>query len=439
MEPVRDCRRSVCECNAFAGEKGTEADPNLSAAPACGERVVEAAAALIERIQFPEGIIPLGIEGRKIIARAVLAALGTGTKAPTLWAKEDELTFEWPDCAIVSFSRNEASYSVFRDGEWQPGRYALLDHPIEAAKEINSALSDILGTAVFPEGYALVPLMPSRGLLISMAVRDDHAFLLDRDPSNLFAGGVEPASRESTLRSMAQLYEEAIGRGFYSPEREQSYVESFERAQSAHKRARGRSGHASGIDAHPVGGGSLDVVSSETMGTPGPDWKARAEAAEAALALLKQKVERKDEALWPFAEFADDMDLDRQDLRDEEGIYAFKAGDFRIAREALHLSAVDLGTGAFCEAADSADNRLEPGSAGLGREHTWHQPACAAGDTVVARMHQGPAGTATVSMVETHYRHDRSAYHTYLVVFEGHRRGQWLGDGDILSIQEPDS
>lgn len=66
-----------------------------------------------------------------------------------------------------------------------------------------------------------------------MAIRHDHAFLINPDPNARWSSGVKPEHREAVLRSMKQLYEEAIGEGFYSPEREDGYVASFDKAQGA--------------------------------------------------------------------------------------------------------------------------------------------------------------------------------------------------------------
>lgn len=164
------------------------------------------------------------------------------------------------------------------------------------------------GNIVVPDGYALVPVKPSRGLLVSMAIRQNHAFLIDLNPDDPLSPGVNPLFRENILASMAQLYEEAIGKGFHSPGRDHAYAESVSVV---------RPSEAAAGD-----------------GAPAEGWMARATAAEARVKALEQAVARKDAALRPFADFADDMDADGRDLRDGEGIYAFKAGDFRKAREA---------------------------------------------------------------------------------------------------------
>lgn len=74
-----------------------------------------------------------------------------------------------------------------------------------------------------------LPKDPPPGLLMSMAIRYDHALgcpgyydgikeLLGRD------GPTHAQRLASTLTQMRQLYEEVSGHGFYSPEREAEYA-----------------------------------------------------------------------------------------------------------------------------------------------------------------------------------------------------------------------
>lgn len=75
----------------------------------------------------------------------------------------------------------------------------------------------------------MVPVIPSRGRLISMAIRYDHGFLVDHS-GEFPVSGTKPEHREGLLTTMKQLYGEAIGVGFYTPEREDHYVGLYERA-----------------------------------------------------------------------------------------------------------------------------------------------------------------------------------------------------------------
>jgi hypothetical protein len=104
----------------------------------------------------------------------------------------------------------------------------------EAERIANEVLEALTAGKPEQSGWKLVPKEPSRGRLISMAVRHNHAFLINPDPSaTWWSSGVKPEHRESILRNMKQLYEEAIGEGFYSPDKEAGYVTSFEKAQGS--------------------------------------------------------------------------------------------------------------------------------------------------------------------------------------------------------------
>ncbi len=61
----------------------------------------------------------------------------------------------------------------------------------------------------------LVPRVPSRAHLVSMAMRYRHDFGIELDDTSPMSCGMTDAERESILRIMAQLYEEATGQGFY--------------------------------------------------------------------------------------------------------------------------------------------------------------------------------------------------------------------------------
>ena len=93
----------------------------------------------------------------------------------------------------------------------------------ERGKEARAALA----APAVPEGYALVPIEPSPGKLISMAIRHDHGLGLpgyyDRD--GFFGNGVSHQQRlESIIGQMRQLHEEVVGSGFYSVEKESAYT-----------------------------------------------------------------------------------------------------------------------------------------------------------------------------------------------------------------------
>ena len=83
--------------------------------------------------------------------------------------------------------------------------------------------------AAVPPGHVVVPVEPTIGRLMSMAIRDDHGLGVPGFYDNLSftAGGPywPPHQQriEAAIARMRQLYEEATGQGFYTPEREDEY------------------------------------------------------------------------------------------------------------------------------------------------------------------------------------------------------------------------
>lgn len=76
------------------------------------------------------------------------------------------------------------------------------------------------------EGLVTVPVEPTDGLLMSMAIRSDHALGMPGyyDDPMFSASGVTHARRlEVALTEARQLHEEVVGKGFYKPERETYY------------------------------------------------------------------------------------------------------------------------------------------------------------------------------------------------------------------------
>lgn len=78
------------------------------------------------------------------------------------------------------------------------------------------------------EGKVLVSVAPSDGLLMSMAIRSDHALgcpgYYDQKGLGRPNNGVSHARMlECALGDMRKLHEEVVGAGFYSPEKESDY------------------------------------------------------------------------------------------------------------------------------------------------------------------------------------------------------------------------
>lgn len=83
---------------------------------------------------------------------------------------------------------------------------------VDMQNAVEQAINQALSESGAAEGWVSVPAIPSEGRLISMALRYRHDFgLLADNP------------QQSILSQMKQLYEEAIGAGFYSPEKEEHY------------------------------------------------------------------------------------------------------------------------------------------------------------------------------------------------------------------------
>ena len=84
--------------------------------------------------------------------------------------------------------------------------------------------------AAVPPGHVVVPVEPTIGRLMSMAIRDDHGLGVPGFYDNLSftAGGPywPPHQQriEAAIARMRQLYEEAIGEGFYKPYHERTYA-----------------------------------------------------------------------------------------------------------------------------------------------------------------------------------------------------------------------
>jgi hypothetical protein len=70
-----------------------------------------------------------------------------------------------------------------------------------------------------------VPTNPPIGLLMSMAIRADHGLGVPGYYDQFKDQGVTHAQRvDAALRQMRQLWEEVVGLGFYSPEKEAEYA-----------------------------------------------------------------------------------------------------------------------------------------------------------------------------------------------------------------------
>jgi hypothetical protein len=106
---------------------------------------------------------------------------------------------------------------------------AMLDATIESSDMIRDLTHDLEAAEA---NARRLPKEPPPGLLMSMAIRYDHALGLpgyyDQMAAVWWMGTTPSPSHaerlESTLRTMRQLYEEVAGHGFYSPEEEAEYA-----------------------------------------------------------------------------------------------------------------------------------------------------------------------------------------------------------------------
>lgn len=88
-------------------------------------------------------------------------------------------------------------------------------------------------------GVALVNTAPSKGLLISMLLRQNHGALSPQVSLGPDRGFIVETAQEMQQRvevqvaEMAKVYDEAVGRGFYVPQREPMYLSMAEQGCDA--------------------------------------------------------------------------------------------------------------------------------------------------------------------------------------------------------------
>lgn len=103
----------------------------------------------------------------------------------------------------------------------------------DALEHTASVSTDCDGSATAPEGFVLVPVEPTVGLLMSMAIRRDHGLGYPGyydDPA--FGGaGWHQRRLDAALGYARQQHEEVVGHGFYSADREQQYASLAARPQ----------------------------------------------------------------------------------------------------------------------------------------------------------------------------------------------------------------
>lgn len=99
-----------------------------------------------------------------------------------------------------------------------------------AYKELLRYIEQLEENSFDPTTHVAIPIKPSQGVLMSMAVRSDHGLAVPGYYDQFaFAGSAQfPLSHkkrlEGTLSEMSQLYEEVTREGFYKDSKEQEYV-----------------------------------------------------------------------------------------------------------------------------------------------------------------------------------------------------------------------
>jgi len=85
---------------------------------------------------------------------------------------------------------------------------------------LNAAAASI-GLRELLKTHAIVPRVPSDGLLVSMAMRNNHGF-----------GLLSESAKASALIPMRQIHEEVVGIGFYRHDRDPKYKAMIEASEN---------------------------------------------------------------------------------------------------------------------------------------------------------------------------------------------------------------
>lgn len=159
-----------------------------------------------------------GIEdGVRRIAALLPAAAGVEERAGLSDEECDHIAAQTMDAVAKAFGHEHALHLNTDISTFSPLRREL----VRAGYRLASSAAQV------PEGMALVPKVPTPGLLMSMALRFDHALgcpgHYDQPPMSMF--GVTHSQRlQATLQSMSKAHEEVVGAGFYRPDNEEHYA-----------------------------------------------------------------------------------------------------------------------------------------------------------------------------------------------------------------------
>jgi hypothetical protein len=94
---------------------------------------------------------------------------------------------------------------IFQNKKWDEAKHGFEDDMLNMAWEMWSSAKHSVKAQAVPEGFVLVPKINSEDGIDSMALRYRHDFPL-----------LDETYRNGIRSQMRQLYEEAIGLGFYT-------------------------------------------------------------------------------------------------------------------------------------------------------------------------------------------------------------------------------
>lgn len=155
--------------------------------------------------------------------RAATDYLVVAQERDKLKAEVEVLTPGFEEIERICKALSWLGISVPSGGEEKAARWVELVRAVVRAAEQSKMLRQDV------EGKVLVPIKPTIGLLMSMAIRHDHGLGIPGYYDQAFqlkaSNGVTHARRlECAIAEMSKLHEEVVGTGFYSPEKEDGYA-----------------------------------------------------------------------------------------------------------------------------------------------------------------------------------------------------------------------
>ncbi len=128
---------------------------------------------------------------------------------------------------IEKRARELLAAEYVKEGRVVSAQETMQGHDLTAHAEY-IALRAIVAALTPPEGYVLVPVEPTPGLLMSMAMRSDHALgcpgyydqLMFKVPGHVD----HQRMLDAAIADARKQHQEVVGTGFYAPEREGHYA-----------------------------------------------------------------------------------------------------------------------------------------------------------------------------------------------------------------------